>query len=92
MADGRLPRGQAVEDGAAGGVAERVEDEIEILFNHPVEHMGIPADVQPGGGIMAGLGPEPESRLAGRRSRMVAGRPDSGEAGDIAWPLTNRVS
>ncbi len=37
MADGRFTLGQAVEDGAAGGVAERVEDEIEVLFNRMVE-------------------------------------------------------
>ena len=42
MADGRLPRGQTSENGAAGGVAQRMEDEIEVLLNHLVEHRDMP--------------------------------------------------
>ena len=37
MADRRLPRGQAIEDGPTGRIGKRPEDAIEVLLNHMVE-------------------------------------------------------
>lgn len=49
MADGGLPGSQAIENGAAGGIGERPEDLIQIMFNHSVEYIGLLANVQPFG-------------------------------------------
>ena len=51
MTDGRLPLGQIVEDGAAGGIGQCMEDLIKIMFNHMVEYIYIRGDVQPFGRI-----------------------------------------
>ena len=51
MTDGCLPLGQMVEDGAAGGIGQCVEDLIKIMFNHVVEYICIWGDVQPIGSI-----------------------------------------
>ena len=51
MTDGRLPLGQTIEDGAAGGIGQCVEDVVQIMFNHMVEYICIRDDVQPFGKI-----------------------------------------
>ena len=47
MADGRFPRDQAIKDGPAGGIGQRPEDAIEVLFNHMVECIDVLPDIQP---------------------------------------------
>ena len=47
IADGRFPRGETTEDGAASGIGQRVEDAIQIMFNHVVERTVIGAFIEP---------------------------------------------
>lgn len=46
-ADGGFSLRQPIKDGTAGGVRQRVEDKIEVLFNHMVECMRFRRDAQP---------------------------------------------
>lgn len=48
-ADGGFSLRQTIKDGTAGGVGQRVEDKIEVLFNHVVECMRFRKDAQPFG-------------------------------------------
>ena len=40
MADVRLARSQTIEERAAGRISKRMEDPIQIMFNHMVEYTG----------------------------------------------------
>lgn len=51
MTNGRLPLGQMVEDGAAGGIGQCMEDLIQIMLNHVVEYICIWGNIQPFGKI-----------------------------------------
>ena len=52
MTDGCLPVGQVTEDGAASGISQRVEDVVQVMFNHLVEYICVRGDVQPVGRII----------------------------------------
>lgn len=47
VTDGRFALGQTIEDGAAGGIAKRVEDVIQIMFNHAVDYTRFQTIVNP---------------------------------------------
>ena len=47
ITNGRLALGQTIKDGAAGGIAKRVEDAIEIMFNHTVDYNRFRSIVNP---------------------------------------------
>lgn len=90
VTNGRLAPSQTVKDGAAGGIAKRVEDAIEIMFNHTVDYTRLPLIVNPSVKYFRSSNWEDSSRFPGvakePRSRGMRSTATSGSYGASASP------